>query len=303
MEMNHRETLRINSTLQFLKMTHVWRKQMQILFKTSTSFKLPFSATLLALFSAEVASFFQHIIYQLPSFTVLDTSLCTCWVIGLFHWLKWRTSQVSKYLNMAMLHSEIFFFSGFVVSLHSLLEAPAQRLPKDQSLSLVGDTASWSRALPFSFYWLTGLSQTLASFSGKSVSLISTQEPQGISAKLNSCVRKAGKSLLLNKMFNKRVQGLFYSCASVLLYGLADELLSHNLTGMTPTMNFIPWNDEFLLVKRVKTLLCRWISYCFAASLKLISMLTLPSPNFKRAKINLSSGATLCQEQEDCFSR
>lgn len=61
------------------------------------------------------------------------------------HWLKWRTSQVSKYLNMIMLHSEIFFFSAFVISLHTLLEVPAQRLPRDQPLCLVGDVGSEAR--------------------------------------------------------------------------------------------------------------------------------------------------------------
>lgn len=238
MKMNQRGMLRINSTLQFLKMTHVWRKEMQI-FKTSTSFKIPFSATLLALFSTGVASFFQHIICPLPSFVVLDTSLCPCWIIGLFHWLKWRTSQVSKYLNMAMLCWEIFFFLCICDQSSHCLGSLSSEASKGSTCVSCRRCRIWSKALLFSFYCLTDLSQALASLSGKSMSLISTQETQDISIKLNYCVRRAGKSLLHNKMLSKRVQGLFESCASVLLYGLADELLSHNLSGMTSTINFI----------------------------------------------------------------
>jgi len=138
MKLNQRGTLRINRTLRFLKMTHAWRKQIQTLFKTCINSKLPFSAMLLVLFSAGVACFFQRIIYQMPSFTSLDTSLLTCWVIGLFHWLKWRTSQVNKSLNVAVLHSVIFYLA-FVFNLHALMEAQIQRLPRDQPLSLLGD--------------------------------------------------------------------------------------------------------------------------------------------------------------------
>lgn len=88
--------------------------------------EVPISATLLALLSAGVACFFQHIIYQMPSFTIPDTSLLTCWVIGLFHWLKWRTRQVNKCLRAA------------VINLRALLEAPIQRLPRDQPVTLLG---------------------------------------------------------------------------------------------------------------------------------------------------------------------
>lgn len=169
---------------------------------------LLFSAILLASFSTGVASFFQHIIYQLPLFTVLDTSLCPCWVFSLFHWLKWRTRQVSKYLNMAMLHSEIFFFLCICDQSSHSLGSPSPKASKGSIPVSCRRCRIWSKALLYSFYWLTGLSQALVFLSGKSVSLISTQEEQDISTKLNYCVRRAQKNLLHDKMLNKRVQGL-----------------------------------------------------------------------------------------------
>lgn len=106
---------------------------------------------------------------------MLDTSLCPCWVIDLFHWLKWKTSQVSKYLNMAMLQSEIFFLCIYDQSSHCLgsLSPKASKESTDVSCRRC---RIWSRTLLFSFYWLSGLSQALATSSGKSVSLITTHK-------------------------------------------------------------------------------------------------------------------------------
>lgn len=122
-------------------MTHVWRKQMQYCSKPASGLSSPFQPHCWPCSPQEwLPSSNTSFISCLH--LVLDTSLCPCWVIDLFHWLKWRTSQVSKYLNMAMLQSQIFFFCVFMISLHTVLEVSAQRLPKDQAMSLVGEAGS-----------------------------------------------------------------------------------------------------------------------------------------------------------------
>lgn len=183
MKMNQRGTLRINRTLWFLKMIHAWRKQTQPLLKTSTNSKLPFSGTLLALLSTALACFFPHIFYQMTSLTILDSSLLTCWVIVLFHWVKWRTSQVNKCRNAAVLHSLIFLLT-FVINLLSP-GYPNLKASRESSHVSSRKCRTQGRVLLLSLYWLTGLSQTLASLSRKPTSLVSTQGAQGTSTKLS----------------------------------------------------------------------------------------------------------------------
>lgn len=184
MKMNQRGILRINRTLWFLKMTHAWRKQVQTLLKISTSFKLPFSATLLSLFSAALACFFQHVINQTPPFAIFDSSLLSCWVIGLFHWLKWRTSQVNKCLNVAVLHPPIVFSCVCDQSSHSL-GSPNWKASKESTCVSFRRCRIPSTVLLLSLYWLTGLCQTLSSLSGRPSSLVSTQGAQGTLTKLS----------------------------------------------------------------------------------------------------------------------